>query len=186
MVKQPIKCLILLPPPWSTAAMAAGCNPFDQQRACRGSPGGKCVVWPWSPDLHCNLSRSLLQLTFPGKYQLWPPAGLELKGSSANLTGSVRYHLDGRRREPGQQKECLSALMPASSHAKQTEFPFNYPAVGRVSMLIGQRLVKVYWGQQWQKRSWVECGPKKMVVGLTGCLAISVQWWKKQRPGRWA
>lgn len=72
---------------------------------------------PASPDLYCNLSRSLLQLTFPAKYQLWPPAGPELKGSSANLTGPVRCHLAGRAASGwgwgrGRGRHCLSTSHP--------------------------------------------------------------------------
>lgn len=95
--------------------MAAGCNPFDLQFPCSSSPGGARAGWPCSPDLYCNLSRSLLQLTFPGKYQLWPPAGRELKGSSANLTGPVRCHLAGREggRQGGTDSVCLPSCPPA-------------------------------------------------------------------------
>lgn len=92
-------------PHQSTVAMATGCNPFDQQFVFSSSPSGAHTGRPCSPDLHCNLSRSLLQLTFPSKYQLWPLAGLELKGSSANLTGPVHCHLAGR--EGGKVAETL-------------------------------------------------------------------------------
>lgn len=104
------------------------------------------AVPPQSPERDCNLSRSLLQLTFPSKYQLWPLAGLELKGSSANLTGPVRCHLAGRETRAG--GGCLSTPAPTGSDAKWTVAPFNYPAATGASVLIGRGALAVRGGQQ--------------------------------------
>lgn len=69
-------------------------------------------------------SRSLLQLTFPGKYQLWPLARLELKGSSANLTGPACHHLAGR--EGGRKRECLSTPPPSRGPPAHTPSRYDF------------------------------------------------------------
>lgn len=93
-----------------------------------------------SPDLYCNLSRSLLQLTFPAKYQLWPPAGPELKGSSANLTGPVRCHLAGRAGGGGRGRGrlCLSTS-PRTTHPPRPHPPTRPPCARRLALLPSGR-----------------------------------------------
>lgn len=91
---------------------------------------GLAVPPPRSPERDCNLSRSLLQLTFPSKYQLWPLAGLELKGSSANLTGPVRCHLAGREtRAAG--AVCLPPRPPARMPSGQSPLLITLLPLGR-------------------------------------------------------